>query len=102
MILLITDGAPKTDLVEDQVLKAIKREAEMFKQEYKDTTFKLLTLRMGSNKRSKKFVEELTKQTVRNWINYLRHCKRSLGRIFNSCKRVFEKHYILTTNINFC
>lgn len=66
MILLITDGAPKTSTVEEKVLKAIKKEVEMFKQDYKGTTFKLLTLQLGSDKKSIEFVRKLTQQTVRN------------------------------------
>lgn len=65
MVLLLTDGAPKTNSVVEKTVLAIKKEVELFKKEYKQTTFKVLTLLLGRDKKSKEFVNKLTQQTVR-------------------------------------
>ena len=65
MILLVTDGAPKTSSAEAKTLHAIKKEVELFKHEYKNTTFKLLALQLGNDKNSTNFIKKLTQQTVK-------------------------------------
>lgn len=74
MILLLTDGAPKTNSVVEKTVQAIKKEVELFKKEYKQTTFKVLTLLLGRGKKSKEFVNKLTQETVRTLVNTL-YCR---------------------------
>lgn len=65
MILLLTDGAPKTSSAEAKILHAIKKEFGLFKNEYKDTTCKLLALLLGNDKHSAEFITKLTQETVK-------------------------------------
>ena len=65
MILLLTDGAPKTKSAEAKTLHAIMKEVGLFKDEYKDTNLKVLTLLFGNDKTSIQFIKKLTRATVK-------------------------------------
>ena len=65
MILLLTDGGRKTSLVEDAIVEAVKEEVEMFRDKFKKTSFKLMTLRFGVEKKHNEFLHKLTSATVR-------------------------------------
>ena len=65
MILLLTDGAPKTKSAEAKTLHAITKEVRLFKDEYKDTNLKVLTLLFGNDKTSIQFIKKLTRATVK-------------------------------------
>lgn len=81
MILLLTDGPPKHGSIQKQILEAIKKEVEMFKQEHRDTTFKVLTLLLGGDGQSKSFVKKLAQQTVRLPKNAFKCYREAQGNI---------------------
>ena len=65
MMLLITDGAPRSKNVEDKVIHTIQKEVNLFKKEYKETSFKLLALMLGNDSKTAEFIEKLTHVTVK-------------------------------------
>lgn len=65
MILLLTDGGRKTSLVEDAIVEAVKEEVEMFRDKFKETSFKLMTLSFGVEKKHNEFLHKLTSAAVR-------------------------------------
>ena len=69
VILLFTDGAPKTKDIKRTVVKSVKSDMEQFRKQYTGKSLKLLTVALGADDQCRRFTHRLTKASVRNDIN---------------------------------
>lgn len=61
MVLLLTNDGPEKKGVQELVMGAVKEEFQRFRNEFKETSLKLLIMNFG---KEKKFFDELADATV--------------------------------------